>query len=202
MPPGRRPELHVSTLEPPTQTPNLRGSSAHTATPRAPPDTPLNMATELRLPSPAIFSPHMPSPRVQLPPIFPHPPASMIDTPATLPRRDCSQAYAMSSRYGSPYARPPSLSSSRLGPAVPAEVPPTQSPARSLSSYSPSLVPSVSSPRNFELPLDRKRSFDQALSDRDRHVGPTVDPANDMLTLYSGHREMLHAHWLRYEEKG
>jgi hypothetical protein len=168
MPPGQRPELRLSTSDPSTERTNYSHSSAFTTRPTARSDTPVSMTTELRLPGPAMFSPHMPSPGVQLPPIFPYPPTGMTQAQAAPPQR-----HMISPRHGSPYTQslPPS---SRPGPPLHTELPPTQSPTRSRSSYSPSLVPSASSPRNFELPLDRKRSFDQALSDNGRYVWLTM----------------------------
>jgi hypothetical protein len=167
MPPGRRPELHLSTSDASTERTTSSDSLARTTRPVTTSDTPLNMATEVRLPSPARFSPHMPSPRVQLPPIFPYPSTGMTHTHVAPPRPDYLPSY------GSPYTQP-LPHASRPGPPLRTELPPTQSPVGSLSSYSPSIVPSASSPRNFELPLSRKRSYDQALSDYYRHVWFTV----------------------------
>jgi hypothetical protein len=174
MPPGRRPELHLATSDQSTERTTLTHSPAYTTARPAPTsDTPLNMATELRLPSPAMFSPHKPSPRVQLPPIFPSPLTSTTRAQVAPPRPDYSQGHIISLGHGPPYTQP-LQPSSQPGPPLRTERPPTQSPMRSTSSYSPSLVPSASSPRNFELPLDRKRSFDQALSDYERRVWLTI----------------------------
>jgi hypothetical protein len=169
MPPGQRPELHLSTSGPSTERTSFNDSLAYATTPVAASNTPLNMATELRMPRPARFSPHIPSTRIQLPPIFSYHPTNMTSPQAAPPRPDHLQESIIVPGYSSPYAQPlpPSL---RPGPPLRNELPPSQSPEGSGSSYSPSLVPSASSPRNFELPLSRKRSHDQATFDRDGHV--------------------------------
>jgi hypothetical protein len=170
MPPGRRPQLQLSTSDRSTGTTTFSDSQAHATRTVAASDTPLNMATEFRLPSPATLSPYMPSPQTQLPPIFPYPSTSVTHARGAQPRPDYLQEHTVPLGIGSPY----SLPSYRPGPPLRTEPPPTQSPAKSISSDSPSLVPSASSPRNFELPLSRKRSFDQVLSNYDRHVCFTI----------------------------
>ena len=169
MPPGQRPELHLSTSGPSTERTSFNDSLAHATRPVVASTTPLNIATELRMPRPTRFSPHMPSPRIQLPPIFPYHPTNMTSAQAVPPRPDHRQESITVPGHSSPYAQPlpPSL---RPGPPLRNELPLPQSPEDSGSSYSPSLVPSASSPRNFELPLSRKRSHDQAIFDHDRHV--------------------------------
>jgi hypothetical protein len=169
MPPGQRPELHLSTSGPSTERTSFNDSLAHATRPAAASSTPANMATELRMPRPAGFSPHMPSPRIQLPPIFPYNPTNMSYAQAVPPRPDHLQESTIVPGYSPPYAQPlpPSL---RPGPPLRNELPLPPSPGDSGSSYSPSLVPSASSPRNFEVPLSRKRSHDQAIYDHDGHV--------------------------------
>jgi hypothetical protein len=166
MPPGRRPQLQLTTSGPATGRTTCNDSLPHPTRTVAASETPLNMATEFRLPSPARFSPHMPSPRIQLPSIFPYPSTSLTHAQGAQPRPDYPQGHIVPPVVGSPYSQPPY----RPGPPLRSELPPVQSPVKSISSDSPSLVPSASSPRNFELPLSRKRSFDQALSNYDRHV--------------------------------
>lgn len=169
MPPGQRPELRLSTSGPSTERTGFNDSLTYATRPVVASNTPLNMATELRMPRPARFSPHMSSPRIQLPPIFPYHPTNMTYPQAAPARPNHLQESIIVPGYGSPYVQPlpPSL---RPGPPLRNEFPPSQSPEESGSSCSPSLVPSASSPRNFELPLSRKRSHDQAIFDHDRHV--------------------------------
>lgn len=169
MPPGQRPELRLSTSGSSTERTSFNDSLTYATRPVVASNTPLNMATELRMPRPARFSPHMSYPRIQLPPIFPYHPTNMTYPQAAPARPDHLQESIIVPGYGSPYAQPlpPSL---RPGPPLRNEFPPSQSPEESGSSCSPSLVPSASSPRNFELPLSRKRSHDQAIFDHDRHV--------------------------------
>lgn len=169
MPPVRRPDLHLSTSKQSNERAAFSNSRAFTKRPVPASDTSLNMATELRMPSPVTFSPSVPSPRIQLPPIFPCPPTTITYAQAAPQRPDYPQQHIVSPGYGSPYTQPPPQSFGP-GPPLRIDLPPTQSPAGSRSSYSPSLVASASSPRNFEPTLSRKRSYDQALSDYDRHV--------------------------------
>jgi hypothetical protein len=197
MPPGQRPEFHLSTSGPSPERTSFNDTPAYATRPVVASNTPLNMATELRMPRPARFSPHMPSQRIQLPPIFPYPATTMTYTP---PRPDQLQESIIVPAYSSPYAQPlPPLL--RPGPPLRNELPLPQSPEESRSSSSPSLVPSASSPTNFELPLSRKRSHDQAIFDHDRHVWLMVFGALSWLTFTTEHHEMLHAQKLRQEQK-
>jgi hypothetical protein len=172
MPSGQRPELHLSTPGRPTERTSFNNSPAYATRPVVASNTPLNMATELRMPRPARFSPRLSSPRIQLPPIFSYHPTNMAYPPAATARPDHLQESIVVPGYSSPYAQPPQPPppSLRPGPPLRNELPLSQSPEGSGSSYSPSLVPSASSPKNFELPLSRKRSHDQAIFDHDRHV--------------------------------
>lgn len=170
MPFRQRPELRLTTYEEATSASSSTGSGLAQDTRKSPVTTniPPPMATDVRMPIHSGISPHVPSPRLQLPPISTYP----VST-AYQPRPETFHDFgnypngASPNTYLPPRPQRPLESFCYRQPSL--EDPPSaRSPARSLSSYSPSVVPSVSSPRNFEALTGSKRSYDQAIGEPER----------------------------------